>query len=92
MRRQDTLLKMAMTKSEIFEVIKLNLREILPELESVEIDPRQSMKDLGANSVDRADVVLQSMETLQVNFPLYELAGVENIQGLVDFLHTRMHG
>jgi hypothetical protein len=36
-------------------------------------------------------VVLESMETLNVSFPLNELAGVDNIQGLVDFLHDRMH-
>jgi polyketide biosynthesis acyl carrier protein len=77
-------------KSEIFEVIQRNLREILPELQSVVIDPQQSMKELGANSIDRADVVLQSMEALGVTFPLNELAGVDNIQGLVDFLHARI--
>jgi len=82
---------MGMTKSEIFEVITNNLREILPELESVSIDPRQSMRDLGANSVDRADVVLQSMEKLNVTFPLYEVAAVENLQGLVDFLHAKVN-
>jgi polyketide biosynthesis acyl carrier protein len=77
-------------KAEIFEVIQRNLREILPELQSVAIDPQQSMKELGANSIDRADVVLQSMEALGVTFPLNELAGIDNIQGLVDFLHARI--
>ncbi len=80
-----------MTKSDIFEVITKSLREILPELETVVIDPQQSMRDLGANSVDRADVVLQSMETLNVTFPLYEVASVENLQGLVDFLHAKVN-
>ena len=82
---------MVMTKSDIFEVITKSLREILPELETVVIDPQQSMRDLGANSVDRADVVLQSMETLNVTFPLYEVASVENLQGLVDFLHAKVN-
>jgi polyketide biosynthesis acyl carrier protein len=77
-------------KSEILDVIERNLREILPELQSVVINPQQSMKELGANSLDRADVVLQTMEALGVTFPLHELGGVENIQGLVDFLHQRI--
>lgn len=76
-----------MTKNEIFEVVRRNLVEILPELEQVHIDPQQSMKDLGANSIDRADVVVQSMEELNLKFPLHELGGVENIQGLIDFFH-----
>lgn len=78
-----------MTKLEIFRIIKENLVEILPELESVDIDPTKSMKDLGANSIDRVDVVLQSMEALGVKFPLQELGGIENIQGLVDFLEVK---
>lgn len=78
-----------MTKTEIFEVIKRNLLEVLPDLDQARIDPRHSMKDLGANSIDRADVVIQSMQDLQLKFPLHELAGVENIQGLIDFLHTQ---
>lgn len=78
-----------MTKTEIFEVVKRNLLGILPELEQVRIDPQQSMKDLGANSIDRADVVIQSMEELNLRFPLHELGGVESIQGLIDFLHVQ---
>jgi polyketide biosynthesis acyl carrier protein len=79
-----------MTKLEIFEIIKRNLVEIMPELASVDIDPTKSMKDLGANSIDRVDVVLQSMEALSVIFPLNELGGIENIQGLVDFLEMKV--
>lgn len=77
-----------MTKEEIFEIIKRNLREILPDLDAVTIDPSQSMKDLGANSVDRMDVVIQTKEELDLKFPLHELGGVENLQGLVEFFHT----
>jgi polyketide biosynthesis acyl carrier protein len=80
----------AVTKSDVFNVIQRNLREILPDLQGTAIDPQQSMRQLGANSLDRADVVLQSMEALGLRFPLNEVAGVENIQGLVDFLHSRI--
>ena len=79
-----------MTSTDVFAVVKMHLLETLPELNPEDVDPRKSMKDLGANSLDRADVILQSMETLELKFPLHELAGVENIQGLVDFLHARV--
>jgi len=81
-----------MTKAEIFEVTKRNLIELLPELESVNIEPEQSMKDLGANSIDRADVVLQTMEALEIKVPLHQLGGIQNIQGLIDFFHDRLQG
>jgi polyketide biosynthesis acyl carrier protein len=76
------------TKEEIFGIIKRNLLEIIPDLSSDKVDPSQSMKDLGANSVDRADVVIQTKEELGLKFPLHELGAVENIQGLVDFFHA----
>ena len=78
-----------MTKEDIFGIIKRNLLEILPDLSEDQIDPAQSMKDLGANSVDRMDVVIQTKEELDLKFPLNELGGVENLQGLTDFFHTK---
>lgn len=78
-----------MTKEEIFGIIKRNLLEILPDLKADEIDPTQSMKDLGANSVDRMDVVIQTKEELDLKFPLHELGAVENLQGLIEFFHTK---
>lgn len=78
-----------MTQEELFETIKQNLIQILPDLDPERITPQQSMKDLGANSIDRMDVILQTMEELRLKFPLHELGGVENLQGLVDFLHAK---
>ena len=78
-----------MTKDEIFQIIKRNLLEILPDLPPEGIIPAKSMKDLGANSVDRMDVVIQTKEQLGLKFPLHELGGVENLQGLVDFFHAK---
>ena len=77
------------TKEQIFEIIKRNLLEVLPDLPADSIVPSQSMKHLGANSLDRADVVIQTKEELGLKFPLYELGAVENLQGLVDFFHAK---
>lgn len=78
-----------MTKEEVFGIIRRNLLEILPDLNVEEIVPTQSMKDLGANSVDRMDVVIQTKEALDLKFPLNELGGIENLQGLTDFFHLK---
>ena len=79
-----------MTKEDIFNIIRHNLLEILPDLEGINIAPQDSMKDLGANSIDRVDIIIQTKETLNLKFPLHELGAVENIQGLIDFLHERL--
>jgi polyketide biosynthesis acyl carrier protein len=78
-----------MTSETIFATIKDNIIAVLPDLDQSRIVPQVSLRDLGANSVDRADIIIQTMEALNVKFPLHEVAGVKNIQGLVDFLRAR---
>ncbi len=51
------------------------------------IDTSQSMKDLGANSLDIVEVVSSSMRELRVRVPRSELDKISNIDGLVDLLH-----
>lgn len=79
-----------MTRSEIFDIIKANLLDILPELDPARVDETKSMKDLGANSIDRADVVIRTMEQLGVKLKISELAEVKNLSGLVDALSEKV--
>lgn len=74
------------TKDEVFEVVKKNILEILPDIEPGMISLDRSLVDLGANSVDRMEVVTLSMEALDVKIPLLSFAKVGNIEGLVAVL------
>ncbi|WP_133719198.1 acyl carrier protein [Methylocaldum gracile] len=78
-----------MTREEIFEVIKRNIREILYGLGDEEINIEASLKDLGANSIDRADIVTQSMADLQLKMSLIELGSARNISDLVDLFYRK---
>jgi polyketide biosynthesis acyl carrier protein len=62
--------------------------EIIPDIEPERIKPEESLRDLGANSVDRMDIVIEVMEELKLKIPLVEFGKVNNIQGLVDLLHS----
>ncbi|HTH50074.1 MAG TPA: acyl carrier protein [Candidatus Limnocylindria bacterium] len=74
----------------IFEIVKGNILAVLPELESAGIQPASSMRDLGLNSIDRADVVINSMEQLELKIPLSEVAAMKNIQDLVGLFQARL--
>ncbi|MEM7393659.1 MAG: acyl carrier protein [Verrucomicrobiota bacterium] len=80
------------SKDDILQEIKTSLLEILPDLDPASIVPDRSMKDLGANSIDRADVIIQTMEAFDLKFPLHELGALKNIGELVDDLHRRLPG
>ena len=79
------------SKDEVFRVVKGVIAEMLPDLDPAEIEAAQSLTELGANSVDRTEVAVLSMEQLDISVPLVELAKVKNLEQLVDFLHAKLN-
>ncbi len=79
------------SKDEVFRVVKGVIAEMLPDLDPADIEAAQSLTELGANSVDRTEVAVLSMEQLDISVPLVELAKVKNLEQLVDFLHAKLN-
>ncbi len=75
------------SKEEILQVVKNHIIDTLEEVEETEIKPEQSMKDLGANSLDIVEIVSCSMRELKVKVPRSELNKLQDIEALVDLLH-----
>lgn len=75
----------------VFEVVKSNLLKVVVDLRPDDITIDRSMAELGANSLDRVEVVTYSMEELGLQVPRVELHGAKNIAGLVEILlrHSR---
>lgn len=71
-----------MSNAQIMDVITEEILAILPQLNRDEITPDARMADLGADSLDRSEVVQQSMRKLGIRLRPSELTGVENIGGL----------
>lgn len=78
-----------MSKSEIFETIVRHVREVMPHLQDVALQPSDSLRDLGANSIDRADIVIGVMEELSLEIPRIELLTPNNLGELADLIHAR---
>lgn len=78
------------TRDQVLDIVKRHLVDTVEELEGVDIDPSQSMKDLGANSLDMVEVVSCSMRELKVKVPRAELNKLANIDELVDLLHDNL--
>ena len=75
-----------MLKEHVFEVVKNVIAEILPGVQSELISSEKSLKELGANSIDRMEVLTMSMQELGLKIPLMSFAEVSNIEGLVEVL------
>jgi polyketide biosynthesis acyl carrier protein len=78
-----------MTKAEIFEVVRKNAVEIL-EVDGAMVTIEKSLSDLGANSVDRVEIVTLTMEDLGIKVPFMSFAAAANIEDLVDILSSNI--
>ncbi len=75
--------ELTVTDEEIFAVLRAQIVDVLPVAADVEITPDHSMRDLGANSIDRMDVVIAAQEELGVKVPNSELTGAGDLRSLV---------
>lgn len=76
-----------MTREQILSVVTKHLVDAVDGLTPDKVDPKKSMKDMGANSLDIVEVVSSSMRELKVKVPRSQLNTLTNINGLVDLLY-----
>jgi polyketide biosynthesis acyl carrier protein len=79
-----------MNKEEIFRIITGHVREVIPELKDHDFQHDDSLKNLGANSIDRSEIVIMTLESLSLRIPLIEMAGAENMGELATILHEKL--
>lgn len=79
-----------MKREEIIEVVKRHICEVIPEIEESDIKLSDSLSDIGANSVDRAEILMLIMEGTSLQIPRVELFGAKNIEELVELLYEKL--
>lgn len=79
-----------MTKTELLDIIARHTREIVPGLEAHQFEASDRLADLGANSVDRAEIAMLVQETLNLTVPRVELFGPKNIGELADLFLRKL--
>ena len=78
-----------MTIEEIFAIIVGHTREVLPGLDDHAFQFSDSLRELGANSIDRSEIVMLTLESLSLKIPMIEVAKAENMGELAGLLHAR---
>ncbi|GGR19786.1 acyl carrier protein [Streptomyces netropsis] len=74
---------------EVFDLVVKHTCEVMPELDGHTFVATDSLRDLGANSMDRAEIIMMTLESLSVTIPLVELAGANNIGELAKLIHDK---
>lgn len=75
------------------EAVDLAVREviavILPSVSAGTIAGNQHLRDLGADSVDRVEIILMLLQRLHLDEPMSSFASLPDVDTLVTFLHER---
>ncbi len=74
----------------VFSLIVRSTCEVVPELKGYHFKSGDSLKALGANSVDRAEILMMTMEDLNLQIPLVEFADAKDIGALSELIHRKM--
>jgi polyketide biosynthesis acyl carrier protein len=80
----------AFTDVEVARALRDAIGAILPALPAGEIDTGKHLRDLGADSIDRVEIILHVMERLGVDEPLASFSDIPTIGALLDFLGERV--
>ncbi len=75
-----------MEKGNVFSVVKEAITDVLPDVDSGVVSIEQNLESLGANSIDRTEIVMLSMEKLDIKLPLVSFGRVKNIEEMIDVL------
>ncbi|MEM0939180.1 MAG: acyl carrier protein [Bacteroidota bacterium] len=79
-----------MEKDTLLDLLKTHLTEIIPELEGKSILVDEPLRDLGANSVDRGELITLTLEQLELDIARVELVGAQTLDELADVLLEKM--
>lgn len=82
----------AMKRAQVLDLIAQHAREVVPGLDDHVFAPSDRLADLGANSVDRAEIVTLAQESLSLTVPRVELFGPTNIGELADLFVRKLNG
>ncbi len=80
-----------MNRSEILDLIALHAREVLAGLDDHQFSPSDRLVELGANSVDRAEIAMLVQESLGLSMARVELFGPNDIGELADLFLAKLH-
>lgn len=76
--------------ADIVRIIAEHTGAIVPELRDHEFRREDRLADLGANSIDRAEIVVRTLSSLSLRIPLVSTLQARNIGELAELLHARL--
>jgi len=77
-----------MNENELFELVKRHIIDVVPTVEPEQVVLSAVLANLGANSVDRADIISDALDELDLPAPFTEFFGLRTVGEIVERLHV----
>lgn len=74
----------------MFEFVKSIIVKVIPKFAEVDIQPSDSLKNLGVNSIERMEITMLTMEELELDIPRTELLGPKNLAEFIVLLESKI--
>jgi polyketide biosynthesis acyl carrier protein len=79
-----------MTATHLLDLIARHTREVIPGVDDHTFVASDRLADLGANSIDRAEIIMLVQESIGLSVPRVELFGPKNIGELADLFLMKL--
>jgi polyketide biosynthesis acyl carrier protein len=80
-----------MSRSEILNVLREKVKDILFDVDENTITEEASLKELGLNSIDRSDVLMDMCDELDIRISMIEFAGLKNIGEIISLFESKLN-
>jgi polyketide biosynthesis acyl carrier protein len=77
-----------MNSSSIFHVLVRHTNNVLSDIDEHQITRESSLADLGANSMERSEILLDALEELQITVSVTSFFGPKNLGELADKIES----
>tara|TARA_R110002110_G_scaffold415800_1_gene656306 strand:+ start:62513 stop:62761 length:249 start_codon:yes stop_codon:yes gene_type:complete len=78
-----------MDKKSIFLAIQKSVLLIMDGVDEKQIQKSDSLKSLGANSIDRAEIIMLTLENLNIRIPMIDFAQAKNIDDICNIIYDK---
>ena len=78
-----------MTQEEVGQIVREVIRVVLPSVPAEAVTGDRHLRDLGADSVDRVEIILMLLERFDLEEPMSTFSAIPNIDALVAVLFER---
>jgi len=77
------------SREAVERVVRDVIAVVLPSVPAAAIEGNKHLRDLGADSVDRVEIILILLERLHLDEPMSSFSALPNVDALAGFLYER---